>query len=497
MDPAELPVDGFLGRAGKAAIKGKTAAAVAGVAVGGTSDTAIKKLSLPNEKDEIGITNDVMVGVKQFSQVVYAIRDLYEKRDFKSGGALFLDLGNAVNEILVKLDDTIGYSQELIPVVGGAITGVKQLLNLARVNDSKTVLDEILNKVGSLSEKDKAVIESFKTEQTVSQIKHGTQAVIGFLSMAEPLMGPAGPILFGTLKVLIPAVATIRDLWINHVEAPKLKAQRRLGLTDASDETNEQLKDISTSLLQENRGNALASSGLIVDHPIAGAKFSITGMVDVYDELEKARAKLESQQSKDDEDVDNVQESPDLIRQRIDVLDGNLNGAILEYNTKMREMTGKYFPEKFRPISLDDVRTLHDYHVECIRNILAEAASAQDKKENTWRKFTPLRFWEEGKEKFLKEVYDGKVPEKIDIRMADMTADASTYFWNKTKEQIGNAIIEVKQSKDTLIKNLNKVLKQNKSEILKQMKGQDTKGIFQNPEKFESDMKVVVNTLSL
>jgi hypothetical protein len=102
---------------------------------------------------------------------------------------------------------------------------------------------------------------------------------------------------------------------------------------------------------------------------------------------------------------------------------------------------------------------------------------------------------EEQKEKIIQELYGGKIPEPIDIKLAEMTVDTQDYFWGKTETEIGNSLLEVQKSKATLVADMSKILKRNKQMILDNMHG-DGK-LFQSEDNFDSDLKIVVNTLNL
>jgi hypothetical protein len=465
-------------------------ASAAGIAAAGTSDGAIKHLSLPNGKDEFGITNDVLVGVQHISQTIYSLKDFSEKQNFKSGMVMFMDVASGLNALLQKLDG-IGVSAEVFPIVGGAIAGARQLLNLSQVNESAATLDEVVSKI-KLSEADKKTIAAFKKEQHISMIKHGTQAIINFASIAAPFLGPAGPVIFGVLKSIVPAISFIRDRWISYIETTsnraKKKANQRLGVDDTDSESAQELADLGKMIIQENKNNAALDAGILVEESITGSNFSIARMVEVYNELQFARKDLKAIQDGDP--------AKTAAERNVSGIERALQLAIMEYNSEMARLTGGYFNEKFMPVSMENIQKLHDLHVECIHNIMVEAAARQ-KKIDEGSTFLAFLSHTEDKQTILKTLYDGQVPEIVDIRLAEMTADADAYFWTKTRKEIGNAIRHVQKSKNTLVDDMNKILKQNKSAILASMQDQDGKGLFQDPARFENDVKIVVNTVSL
>jgi hypothetical protein len=484
-DPGEMSMGSLLGKAGEMSIKGKDVAAGAGIANAATSDGAIEAASLPNGKDEFGITNDVMVGVQHFAQVVYSARDYFEKKDWKSGVAMFLDMANGLNALIQKLD-TLGVSEEVFPIIGGAIGGARQLLNLSRVNESMSTLNDMMAKV-KLSAEDQKTIEAFKKEQNVSMIKHGTQAIINFASIAAPFMGPAGPVVFGVLKAVVPAVATIRDTWINHIEATHLKAEKRLGLDGSGKGSTKEVADLGNLLMQENKVNGIIDAELVVEENITGSSFSIEKMVAVYNELQFAKKELNALPAED--------QGRDAAQEKVSGMENALSTAITEYNTEMARLTGSYFNADFKPVNMESIQKLHDYHVECMHNVLLEAAERQRSIDESW--FVAITSKTQDKQKILKEIYGGKVPDKVDIRLSKLTAEADAKFWEKTRTAIGNAMKTVQMSKATMVKKMNDIMKRNKEGILKQMQKADGKGLFQDPASFDSDVKQVVNTLSL
>jgi hypothetical protein len=144
---------------------------------------------------------------------------------------------------------------------------------------------------------------------------------------------------------------------------------------------------------------------------------------------------------------------------------------------------------------MESIQKLHDYHVECMHNVLLEAAERQRSIDESW--FVAITSKTQDKQKILKEIYGGKVPDKVDIRLSKLTAEADAKFWEKTRTAIGNAMKTVQMSKATMVKKMNDIMKRNKEGILKHMHSADGKGLFQDPASFDSDVKQVVNTLSL
>jgi hypothetical protein len=318
-------------------------------------------------------------------------------------------------------------------------------------------------------------------------IKHGTQAIINFASIAAPFMGPAGPVVFGVLKAVVPAVATIRDSWINHIEATHLKAVRRLGLDGSGQGSTDEAADLGNLLAQENKVNGVLDAGLVVEENITGNSFSIERMVAVYNELQFAKKELNALPAEDP--------GRDAAERKVSGMENALQTAITEYNVEMARMTGSYFNADFKAVTMESIQKLHDYHVECMHNVLMDAANRQNRFDESL--FMRITSKTEAKQKILKEFYGGKVPDKIDIRLSKLTAEADTKFWEKTRTAIGEAVKTVQMSKGTMIKKMNDIMKRNKEGILKQMHKADGKGLFQDPASFDSDVKQVVNTLSL
>lgn len=479
-DPGEWSVGAVMGKAGEMALKGKTVAAGAGLAAAATKEVQV---------DQSNLTNDILTGVQHVSQFVYSARDFYEKKDWKSGAACFLDIAKGLLALEEKIKVT-GLAPDFIPVIGGAISGLRQWDNLSRVDDSMKSLEKVMGKI-KLEKGDEKIIKAFKKEQQINKIKHGAQAIIAFASMAAPLIpGGLGQVIFGVLQGIIPAISTIRDQWINYVESTankaKAQAEKRLGVEESKGQSKEDLSEINEIMVQESKNNALVGSGLVTEDSLTGKNFSIRKLTETYHALEGARAELKA---KDPSDQD-YEEMDTKVKE----LERGLNAAISDYNFRMGKMTNKYFKKHFTPATLENVKKLHDYHLLCIHNIMKDGKERQDARSKKGF-FGQLVMKEEQKEKIIQELYGGKIPEPIDIKLAEMTVDTQDYFWGKTETEIGNSLLEVQKSKATLVADMSKILKRNKQMILDNMHG-DGK-LFQSEDNFDSDLKIVVNTLNL
>ena len=466
----------------------KMVSAGTGVLAAGTTDEALKKMDHPGDHDQWGITNDVLVGVQHSTQLIYSLQDCIEKKDPKSGLAVIADITNGLLALEKKLH-VVGVSEDLFPVLGGAISGLRQLLNAKRVSESLDTLNTIGNKP-VFSEDDKKIINAFKKEQQVSLIKHGLQSLIAFASMASPLLGPAGPVVFPILQAIIPTIATIRDQWINYVESSankaKAKAQKRLGVESDKGDATGDLSFLQDVMVQESKNNALLAADLVTEDELTADKFSIRKLMETYNVLQSSKADLKTKDPNDDD--------YGIAEACVEDMESGLKAAIDEYNVVMGRMTSEYFKNAFTPITLDTVQKLHDYHIHCIHTIMVQAKEREQKLQET-ASLLKLFMKTEEKQAILAELYGGKVPEKVDINLAEMTAETQDYFWVKTQKEIGNAVREVQMSKATLVDKMNKIMKKNKAAILKNMQGEGN--LFQNEAKFDSDVKVVVNTLNL
>lgn len=462
----------------------KMMSAGTGIAAAATSDSAVENINHAGNHDDWGISNDFMVGIQKTTQVIYSVQDAIDKKDNKSIMAAVLDMTNGLFELEKKLH-VAGVSEEVFPIIGGAITGLRQLLNARRVSESMETLNTISAKP-VFSEEDKNIINEFKKEQQISLIKHSMQSVIGFASMASPLLGPIGPVAFSALQAMIPLVATIRDKWINYVESTTNKAKKRLGVDQGVDGATSDLSIVQDLMVQESKNNALLSADLVPEDELTADKFSIRKLMETYNILQSSKENLKSKDPKDD-DYSNAETHVKNIEQGLDA-------AIIEYNDEMGRMTNTYFKQSFKPITINTVQKLHDYHIQCIHNIMVQAKEREQKLQEA-ASFLRLFMKTEEKQAILVELYDGKVPEKTDIKLAEMTAETQDYFWEKTQKAIGDAVKEVQMSKATLVAKMNKIMKKNKNAILKNMYG-DGK-FFQSEKEFDSDVKAVISTLDL
>ena len=455
----------------------KLTSAALGFVAPTTSDDVQDKAKDIATHDEIGITNDVLVGVQHVTKVVYSVIDAFQKKDWKSVLTSVDDIAAGLLAIEKKIS-VAGISEKMYPVIGGAISGLRELLNFSRVSDSLDVIDKLTYKLtaeekksGSkiLSEDDRKVINSFKKEQEINLVKHGTQSLINFLSMTAPLWGPVGITVFPILQSIIPAVATIRDQWIKHVESTVNKARNRLGLEDSGDQQIEDLGMLKDDLAEKE---------------LTDEKFSLRKIV--------ARYNIYKTSEKDLENWDKKDEDYPLAQQNVDDLKSEVKDLIDAYNTKMGKMTRGIFKKPFRPISEGTIEKIHDFHIQCIQNIMKEASE----REQTLQKAASvmrLFMGSQQKQAILVQLYDGKVPEKTDIKLSEMTAEVQDYFWEKTKKEIGNAARNVQMSKGAIAAKMRKIMSQNKAVILKNMKG-DGK-LFQDEKNFDRDVMRVVNTM--
>lgn len=138
----------------------KMVSAGTGVLAAVTTDEALKKMDHPGDHDQWGITNDMLVGVQHSTQLIYSLQDCIEKKDTKSGLAVVADITYGLLALRKKLH-VAGVSEDLFPVLGGAISGLRQLLNAKRVSESLDTLNTIGNKP-VFSEDDKKIINAFK-----------------------------------------------------------------------------------------------------------------------------------------------------------------------------------------------------------------------------------------------------------------------------------------------------------------------------------------------
>jgi hypothetical protein len=157
-------------------------------------------------------------------------------------------------------------------------------------------------------------------------------------------------------------------------------------------------------------------------------------------------------------------------------------------------LTAKFKGSVFKPITIDQVDKLHEYHIACMHRVLEQGREREQRIEASYgllRRFMK----NEDKQKFLQQIYKGAVPDKVDIKLADVTAGASDYFWGKTREALTNAVLPAQMSKATLVKEMRQIMLRNRAGILEEMEGQG--GMFQSNDTFEQDMNRVLNTLNL
>jgi hypothetical protein len=160
----------------------------------------------------------------------------------------------------------------------------------------------------------------------------------------------------------------------------------------------------------------------------------------------------------------------------------------------MMGMVNEFEGVNFRPVTIDKVKLLHDFHITCMHQVLSEAKSNMESVEFSLKGL--YRFVKgEKKEDILKKVYRGKVPEKIDIKVGKLTASEQQYFWDKTQTALQNAIT-THISKNTLVNEMRQIMLRNKDTIIQGMVagGSD---MFTSEKTFEQDMNRILNTVNL
>ena len=427
--------------------------------------------------DKASMSSLLLTEVQAAAQALYSVRDLYQKRDWKTGAAMMLDVINGFLKVEEKLNNFgIPGLTSALPFVGGAITGFRQMLNVSRVMESMTILEQVMAKV-SLDEDDKKILKAYKKEQKISQYKHITQSVLGFARFVAEFFGVGTFV--AVAEGMVTAVFMIRDMWNDSKEQSRIKAQKRLGIEDMEDGEKEQVSELSDLFTTEED---IEYARLLV----TGSNFSIMNVVSLYNALETERSK--SKKIPPEPTQQAAQQA------RIQEMEGSLNEALAQYNSEMMGMVPRFDGVKFKPITLDKVKLLHDYHVTCMHQVLSEAKKNQEGVELSLKGL--YRFVKgEKKEDILKKVYKGKVPEKIDIKIGELTASEQQYFWDKTQTALQNAIT-THISKITLVNEMRQIMLRNKDTIIQGMVagGSD---MFTSEKTFEHDMNRILNTVNL
>jgi hypothetical protein len=463
--PAQQP-DGPIEDAGatsfsekKVAIAGQAGAVVANEAAGAKSMEVL-----------------VLSEIQNAATLLYNIRDLYEKRDWKTGVVLFLNAANAFLAVQHKIEVVPGLTGA-IPFLGGVIGGLKGMVNTARVMESMETLDRVLDK-SLLNDKDKEVLKAYTKEQKISQFRNVTASVLGFGKFVGEFFGVGT--FFSVAQGIVSAVFAIRDFWISSQEAKVNKAKSRLGIEeDMTDDDREGVGELAEILQNEQDIEW-------VQILVTGDNFSIKNLVGVYNQLEAERKKLKECRPGG--------ASAQKAKERIARLEASLQEGVDGYNNEMAMLTGPYEDGGFKPITVQQVQKLHDFHVTCMQNILTEARQHMDKIE--WSLKGVLRYVKgEKKEDILKQVYRGRVPDKVDIKLGALTADQQDYFWEKTQKALSDSLIIAQMSKATLVREMRLIMLRNKASILESASGGT--GLFTSEASFESDMNQVLNTVDL
>lgn len=427
--------------------------------------------------DKTGLSSLLLTEVQAAAQTIYTVRDLYQKRDWKTGAAMMLDVINGFLKVEAKIDSMgIPGLTSAIPFIGGAITGFRQMLNVSRVMESMTVLEQVMSKV-SLDEDDKKILKSYQKEQKISQVKHITQSVLGFARFVGEFFGVGTFV--SVAEGIVTAVFMIRDMWVDSKEQSRIKAQKRLGIEDMDDGDREEVSELTELFSTEED---VEYARLLV----TGSNFSIMNVVSLYNAMESERKKL----------TEIPPESDKLAAQqaRVREMESSLNEGLQQYNSEMMSMVKHFDGYNFKAMTIDKVKVLHDFHVTVMQQVLSEAKANTEKVE--WSMKGLYRFVKgEKKEDILKQVYGGKVPEKIDIKIGELTADQQQYFWEKTQTALRNAL-NTQLSKKTLVNEMRKIMLRNKDSIIQGMVagGSDQ---FTSEQTFEQDMNRILNTVNL
>lgn len=443
----------------KLAIAGQVGAAVAG-----------------HEAGSKALETMILSEVQNAATLLYNIRDLYEKRDWKTGAVLFLNAANAFLSVQQKIEVVPGLTGA-IPFLGGVIGGLKGMVNTARVMESMETLDKVLDK-DILTEKDKEVLKAYQKEQKISQFRNVTASILGFGRFVGEFFGVGG--FFTAAQGIVSAVFAIRDFWISSQEAKVTKAKSRLGIDeDMSDDDRDGVGELAEILQNEQDIEW-------VQIMVTGDNFSIRNLVDAYNLLEAERKRFKESRPGG--------ASAQKSKERIARLESDLQQGVDGYNNEMAMLTGPYEAGGFKPITVQQVQKLHDFHVTCMQNILTEAKQNMEKIE--WSLKGVLRYVKgEKKEDILKQVYRGRVPDKVDIKLGVLTADQKDYFWEKTQKALSDSLIIAQMSKATLIREMRQIMLRNKTSILESASGGT--GLFSSEASFESDMNQVLNTIDL
>jgi hypothetical protein len=179
---------------------------------------------------------------------------------------------------------------------------------------------------------------------------------------------------------------------------------------------------------------------------------------------------------------------------QIDQMERAMMTSVFEYNEEMTELTAKFFGGVFKPITIDQVHKLHEYHIACMHRVLQQGRERQQKIESSYSILRPFMKTED-KQKFLQQIYKGRVPDKVDLKLGEVSAEANDYFWGKTREALNNALLPAQMSKATLVKEMRQIMLRNRGSILENMEGNGS--MFQSNDTFERDMNRVLNTLNL
>jgi hypothetical protein len=390
---------------------------------------------------------------------------------------MMLDVINGFLKVEEKLNNFgIPGLTSALPFIGGAITGFRQMLNVSRVMESMTILEQVMAKV-SLDEDDKKILKAYQKEQKISQYKHITQSVLGFARFVAEFFGVGTFV--AVAEGMVTAVFMIRDMWNDSKEQSRIKAQKRLGIEQMDDGERENVSELSELFTTEDD---IEYARLLV----TGSNFSIMNVVTLYNTLEGEREKLKQVPP----------ESNQLAAQqaRIREMEADLNAGLDLYNSEMMGMVNEFEGVNFRPVTIDKVKLLHDFHITCMHQVLSEAKSNMESVEFSLKGL--YRFVKgEKKEDILKKVYRGKVPEKIDIKVGKLTASEQQYFWDKTQTALQNAIT-THISKNTLVNEMRQIMLRNKDTIIQGMVagGSD---MFTSEKTFEQDMNRILNTVNL
>lgn len=437
-------------------------AAAAGLGAGSGTDRSLQQF--------------VMADIQQAATILYNVRDLYEKRDWKSGMVLLLNASNAFLAVQQRIEVVPGLTGA-IPFVGGVIGGLKGMVNTARVMESMATLDRVLDK-DMLDDKDREVLKAYQKEQKISQFRNVTASVLGFAKFVAEFFGVGGFV--SVAQGIVSAVFAIRDFWISSREAKVNKAKARLGIEEDMDDQDRGEVGELAEILQNEQDIEW------VQIMVTGDNFSIRNLVDAYNQLEAERRKLK--------ECKPGGASARKARERIARLEAALQQGVDGYNREMAMLTGPYEDGGFKPITVQQVQKLHDFHVTCMQKILTEARQHMDKIE--WSLKGVLRYVKgEKKEDILKQVYRGRVPQKVDIQLGVLTAEQKDYFWEKTQKALSDSLIIAQMSKATLVREMRQILLRNKTAILESQSGGT--GLFSSEASFESDMNQVLNTLDL